>query len=151
MTATTETGRSATPWHLWVAGLVGVLWNGFGCYDYYMTNTAGDAYMKGMGMTDAQIAYMHGYPAWMMGVWAIGVWGGLLGALLLLLKRKWAFPAFAASLAAYVLSLVYTYAMSEGREVMGGAQMYVMNALILAGCLFFAWYSRLMAQRGVLR
>ena len=151
MTTTTGTGVGATPWHLWVVGIVGVLWNSFGCYDYYMTNTAGDAYLKSMGMTDPQIAYMHSYPAWMMGAWAIGVWGGLLGVVLLLLKRKWALPVFAASLAAYVLSLVYTYALSDGASVVGGAQMYVMNAVILAGCVFFVWYARLMAQRGVLR
>ena len=97
------------------------------------------------------IAYMHSYPAWMMGVWAIGVWGGLLGILLLLLRRKWALPVFVASLAAYVLSLVYTYGLSDGASVVGGSQMYIMNAVILAGCVFFVWYSRLMAQRGVLR
>jgi hypothetical protein len=150
MTATTETGGNSTPWHLWVVGIVGVLWNAFGCYDYYMTNTAGDAYMASMGMTQAQIAYMHTYPTWMMAIWAIGVWGGLLGAILLLVKRKWAFHVFAASLAAFVISLVYTYGMSDGAEVLGSTT-YMMNAVILAGCVFFVWYSRLMAQRGVLR
>jgi hypothetical protein len=150
MTATTETTGGSTPWHLWVVGIVGILWNGYGCYDYYMTNTAGDAYLKSMGMTDAAIAYMHSYPDWMVAVWAIGVWGALLGTLLLLLKRKWAFPVFAASLAAYVISLIYTYGMSDSSAVMNN-QMYIMNAVILAGCVFFAWYSRLMAQRGVLR
>jgi hypothetical protein len=149
MTATTETG-GATPWHLWVVGIVGALWNGFACYDYYMTNTAGDAYMASMGMTEAQIAFMHGYPSWMMGVWAIGVWGGLLGAILLLLKRKWAFHVFVASLAAFVVSLVYTYGLNNGTEVMGGPAVYGMQAVILVGCLFFVWYSQRMTKQGVL-
>lgn len=149
MTETTQTTGGSTPWHLWVAGLVGLLWNGFGCYDYYMSNTAGDAYLKGMGMTEPQMAYFHAMPPWTTAVWAIGVWGGLLGAILLLLKRKWAFPVFVASLAAYVVSLIYTYGMSDGAAVMGD-QMYVMNAVIFAGCAFFVWYSRRMAQRGVL-
>jgi hypothetical protein len=38
-------------------------------------------------------------PAWMTGVWAIGVWGALAGSVLLLLRSKWAVHVFAASLA----------------------------------------------------
>jgi hypothetical protein len=28
---------------------------------------------------------------------------------------------------------------------------WIMQAVILVGCLFFVWYSRMMAQRGLLR
>ncbi len=149
-TATNDSAGSATPWHLWVVGLIAVLWNGFAGYDYIMTNTEGDAYLRRMGMTEAQIAYMDQYPAWMTAVWAVGVWGAVLGAVLLLVRSRWAFPSFAASLIAFVISLVYAYGMSNGAEVMG-RQMMIMNVVILAGCLFFAWYSRLMTKRGVLR
>lgn len=33
--------RVATPWHLWVVGVVAVLWNAFGCWDYTMTHLKG--------------------------------------------------------------------------------------------------------------
>ena len=138
------------PWHLWVVGVLSLLWNGFGAYDYLMTNTQGDAYMRGMGMTEAQIAYYHSMPTWMTAVWAIGVWGATLGSLLLLLRRRWAFPVFVVSLIAYVLSLVYTYGMSDGADLIGPPMM-AMQGLILIACLFFVWYSRAMAKRGVLR
>ena len=150
--ATTDTRptRSAAPWHLWVVGFVSLLWNGYGAYDYLMSNLQGEAYYRQMGMTDAQIAYMNAYPAWMIGVWAIGVWGSVLGSVLLLLRMRWAFHAFAASLAALVVSLIYSYGLSNGAEVMG--QMgTVMSALILAACIFFTWYAWMMTKRGVLR
>lgn len=150
MTATTDAGPRATPWHFWVVVVVAALWNGFGAYDYIMSNTQGEAYFRQMGMTDAQISYMAGYPTWMMAVWAIGIWGSVLGVLLLILRRKWAFHAFAVSLAAIVVSLVYTYGMSNGAEVMGQVGM-IMQALITAACAFFAWYSRRMAAQGLLR
>ena len=38
-------GPSA-PWHLWVVGIVSLLWNAFGAYDFIMTNTQGEAYMR---------------------------------------------------------------------------------------------------------
>ena len=64
-----------TPWHLWVVGVVGILWNGFGAADFVMTMTMGEAWLRMMKMTEAQIAFMHTYPAWMYVVWFAGTWG----------------------------------------------------------------------------
>jgi hypothetical protein len=150
MTATAEAPRTSAPWHYWVVTVVAILWNAFAAYDYFMNKTGGDAYMKKAGMTDAQIAHMHAFPVWMTADWAIGVWGGLLGALLLLARTRYAFHVFVASLAAFVVMLVYTYVLSDGAKVMGQQGM-IFNMIILAGCLFFVWYSRLMTKRGVLR
>jgi hypothetical protein len=150
MTATTETPRASAPWHYWLVTVVAIVWNAFGAYDYFMSKTGGDAYMKKAGMSDAQIAHMHAYPIWMTADWAIGVWGGLLGALLLLARTRYAFHVFVASLAAFVVMLVYTYGLTDGAKVMGQQGM-IFNLVILAGCLFFVWYSRLMTKRGVLR
>ncbi|ACG77677.1 conserved hypothetical protein [Phenylobacterium zucineum HLK1] len=150
MTTTTMETSARTPWHLWVVGIVALLWNGFAGYDYVMTNLQGEAYMRQMGMTEPQIAHFNAMPTWMMAVWAIGVWGGVLGALLLLLRRKWALHAFVASLAAFIVSLVYTYGMTNGAEVMGQTVM-IMQGVILVSCLFFAWYAWRVTKQGLLR
>ena len=150
MTATADAPRAAAPWHLWVVGIVGVLWNGYACYDYFMTKTQGDAYLKSSGMTDVQIAHMHGYPMWMSADWAIGVWGGLLASLLLLARMRYAFHVFVLSLAAFLMMLVYTYGLTDGMKVMG-QQGLIFNLIILAGCLLFTWYAWTMTKRGVLR
>lgn len=146
----TDTMKAATPWHLWAVGVVGLLWNGYGCVDYTMTQLQGDAWLQSMKMTEAQIAYFNSMPAWMHGAWAIGVWGGLLGSMLLLLRMKWAFHLYVASLLGLVASLIYQYGMSNGMEV-GGTSSVVMYGVVLAACLFFIWYSRTMSGRGVLR
>ncbi len=138
-----------TPIHLWIVGALGMLWNGFGAFDYLMSNLEGETWYRQMGLTDAQIAYMNAFPAWMMIVWPIGVWGAVLGTILLLRRSRTAAPVFLVSLAAFLLSLVYTYALSDGGQVMGNAA--AMQLVVLAGCLFFAWYSRAMARKGVLR
>ena len=139
-----------TPWHLWVVGVPSLLWNGFGCYDYTMTNLRGEAHLRDFGFTDAQIAYFNGLPAWMTAAWAIGVWGGLLGSLLLLLRRKLAVPAFAVSLLAVVASLIHGFLLSDMAEVMG-TQASVMQVVIFVLAAFLLWYSSRMAKRGVLR
>lgn len=138
------------PWHLWLVGVVGLLWNGFGVYDYLMTVTQGEAYLRGMGMTDPQIAYFNAMPSWMTGVWAVGVWGALLGTVLLLLRSRWAVPAFRASIAALIVSLLYTYVLSDGLRVMG-SQVVVMNVVVTTAAALFLWYSSAMRARGVLK
>ncbi len=147
MTVQSENPR--TPWHLWVVGLVGVPWNGYGAYDYVMTQMGGEEFLRSYGMNDAQIAYFNAIPAWMTAVWAIGVWGGVLGTALLLLRRKWALHVFVGSFIAFLLSLVYTYLLSNGGEVMADGK--ILSAVITAGCIFFIGYAYAMAQRGVLR
>ncbi|MDB5474892.1 MAG: hypothetical protein JWP49_403 [Phenylobacterium sp.] len=150
MTATADTPRAGAPWHYWVVTVVALFWNAFGAYDYFMSKTQGDAYLRKAGMTDVQIAHMHAYPAWMTADWAVGVWGAFLGALLLLARTRYAVHVFVVSLAAFVVMLAYTYLLSDGAKAMGQQGM-IFNLVILAGCIFFAWYSWTMAKRGVLR
>ncbi len=143
-------GGARTPWHIWVVGVISLLWNSFGAFDYTMTQLQGDAYLQSMQMTEPQIAYMHAMPIWMTAAWAIGVWGALAGSVLLLLRNKLAAPVFAASLIAFLIGLVYSYGLTNGAEVYG-EQSYLMNGIILAGCLFFLWYAWTMRKAGVLR
>ena len=142
--------RAKTPWHFWVVVVLAVLWNGFGAYDYVMSNTVGETYFRQMGMTDPMIAYFDTFPAWAVAVWAIGVWGAVAGTILMALRSRWAFHAFVVSLLGLLVSLVYTHVLSEGGKL-AGQMGIVMNAVILAGCLFFVWYSRKMLTQGVLR
>jgi hypothetical protein len=142
-------GARRTPWHLWAVGALGLLWNAYGGFDYFMSKTRGDAYLQSVGMTPEQIAHLNAMPPWMTAVWAIGVWGALLGAVLLLARSRYAVPAFVASLAAYVLSLVYAYLIAP----MPGSTPALMafQLVILAGCVFFAWYAMRARSRGWLR
>ena len=150
-----------TPWHLWAVGVIAVLWNGFGGYDYTMSMTQGAAYMATAGMTPDQIAYYEAMPVWMTAIWAVGVWGGVLGSLLLLLRNRLAFPVFAVSFGAFLFSLLYTYGLSDGGKVMGfmmqdGVKVAwtVSNLcffLVAACCAFFTRYAWMMRKKGVLR
>jgi hypothetical protein len=77
------------------------------------------------------------------------VWGALLGTILLLLRKRLAVGVFIASCAAFVLSVIYGYFINPMPGA--GAAMLKMNAVILAGCLFFIWYAARMRKAGVLQ
>jgi hypothetical protein len=146
MTAATADAPRA-PWHLWVVGVVSVLWNGFGACDYIMSHT-GDAYLRSMGMNDSTVAAYHAMPMWMTVDWTVGVWGSVLGSVLLLLRMRWAFHAFVVSLAGLVISICYYHLTANGRLM---AVNPAISAMLTVICILFAAYSWAMARRGVLR
>jgi len=87
--------RAATPWHLWVVGVVTLLFNAMGIISYLSTKLGK---LEEMGMTPEQIAFMQAYPAWASAFWALGVWGAFAGSVLVLLRSNWAVAAMAVGL-----------------------------------------------------
>jgi hypothetical protein len=152
--ATLETAMENAPvravWHLWLVGIVAVLFNFIGVFDFVMTMAQGAKYQANAGMTPEQIAHYQTMPSWMTAVWAIGVFSALLASVLLLMRRRLAFPVFVLSLAAFLLSLLYTYVLTDGGAVMG-RPMAIMSAVIAGLLAFFGWYARSMTLRGTLR
>lgn len=140
-----------TPAHLWVVGVISLLWNSFGCVDYTMSKLDPVGYMQSVGMGDAEIAYMQAFPVWLTVFWAIGVWGSLIGSLLLLLRSARAVIAFALSLMGLAVSQIYQFADGTMPASMQSGAMMVMTVVIWASLLFFLWYARRMAAKGVLR
>jgi hypothetical protein len=139
-----------TPWHIWLIGVIAVLFNSIGVFDFVMSMAQGAEYQASAGMTPDQIAHYQAMPSWMTVVWAVGVFGAFLASILLLLRRKLALPVFVLSLTAFLISLLYTYVLTNGGAVMG-RQMAVTSAVIAGLLVFFSGYSRFMAVRGVLR
>lgn len=138
------------PWHLWLIGVIAVLFNAIGVFDFVMSLAQGAEYQASAGMTPEQIAHYQQMPGWMMVVWAVGVFGAFLASILLLLRMKVASPVFVVSLAAFLVSLFYTYVLTNGGAIMG-PQMAIVSAVIAGLLVFFSGYSRFMALRGVLR
>ncbi|GAA0639044.1 hypothetical protein [Brevundimonas lenta] len=141
----------STPWHLWLVGVVSLLWNGFGAFDFIQTTMRGEAYMRESGMTQAMIDYFNAMPAWMYGPWVLGVWGAVAGTLLLLLRNRFAVHAFALSLAGAVISLIYGQFINKMPALPPEmAMMQYMPYVIVVIAAFLAWYAWTMRKKGVL-
>ena len=93
----------AVPGWFWAVAVVAVLWEAFGCYIYLSQSLLPDAQREG------------GYAAmasWQWGVFAVAVWSGLIGALLLLLRSRWATALLLVSLLAAAVQ--YGVAAAQG-------------------------------------
>jgi hypothetical protein len=142
-------GRARTPMHLWILGVVALLWNGFGAFDYTMTQTRNMDYLK--MLTPEQQAFVFAFPAWSVAAWALGVWGGVVGAVLLLARKRAAAPVFLVSLVGAAVSHLYMFAFSDYFAVMGGGGAAILPAVIITGAILLYLYARNMANRGVLQ
>jgi hypothetical protein len=97
------------------------------------------------------LAYIDSFPVWAQSGWAFGVWGGLIGAILLLMRSRYAVWAFVLSLIGAVLGLGYQIANPGGPAAMHEGAGAVMPYIIIAIAAFLAWYSWNAQKKGVLR
>ena len=137
-----------TPIHLWIVGILALLWNAIGAFDYFATQTRMESYMS--KFTPEQLEYFYGFPAWMDAAWAIAVWGSLLGALALLMRKTWAVTLFGLAILGLLVSTVYNFVISNGAEMMG-SQGVIFTVIIWVIALLLFFYARAMASRKVLR
>ncbi|MCA0931898.1 hypothetical protein LCM02_05505 [Lutimonas saemankumensis] len=142
----TET-KSKSPKGFWIIGIVALLWNLMGVASYlqqaYMTDEALAA------LPTEQQALYENVPAWVTGAFALAVFGGLLGCILLLIKKKLATVVFIISLISVLAQMSYNFFMTNAVEVMGPMAIY-MPILVILISIFLVWYSKKMESQGVL-
>jgi hypothetical protein len=148
------TVQTRTPVHLWIVGIVSLLWNAFGAYDYLMTRTKGAPYIDSMMHTDqgsAIMAYIDSFPIWVSAAWGCGVWGGVAGSILLLMRSRHAVAAFAVSTIGAIFGLGWQILNPSGIAEMSETVNKVIPYVIIAVALGLFLYARALQQKGMLR
>ena len=136
------------PWHLWVIGIIGGLWSSMGVLSFMLTQMKVEAVMS--RFPPQQREYFESFPWWVVAFWAVGVFGGVIGCLLLLLKNRLAFHVLLASVIGTAVCNLGGLFLLGGMEVMrqtDGLGLTVFPVFIAA---FLASYARAMSKKGVL-
>jgi hypothetical protein len=143
-----------TPTHLWIVGILSLLWNCFGGYDYLMTKMRNMDYLAGMTPPGVDVntllAYVDGMPLYAQFGWGLGVWSALVGSILLLLRNRYAVWAFVLSLVGMALSFGYMFIgppMPGSEEA--GMMKYMPLLIVILGLAQFA-YARAVERKGLL-
>jgi len=137
------------PWHLWLVGILGLLWSLMGVVSFISTQMNVEAMMS--GFPPQQRAYFLSFPLWTDACWAISVFAGLTGCLLLLLKSRRAYPVLLASLIGAIAYSLGGLFLLGGMDVMretGGLGLSFVPIVVGA---ILALYARAMSRKGVLR
>lgn len=138
-----------TPAHLWIIGVISLIWNAGGAYDYLMTQMQNVAYLE--MLSDAQKAFLDAGPIWFEAAWAVGVWFSVLGSLFLLLRSRFAGSAFALSFVGLIVASVYSFGIADRSQLDMSLAQLGFTVAVYAVLIVLWIYARAMTRRGVLR
>lgn len=124
-------GKKSPPLWFWVIAVVALLW--------YLMDTS--AFFMRLFMTDDAIKAMpenqqHLYqniPPWVNVVFAGEVFGGMLGSIALLLRKKWALPLFVISILGVLAQTSNIWFLSDAISAMGAPAIVMPLVAIIIG------------------
>lgn len=134
-------------WSFWVIGAIALIWNVMGAMNYFMQM---DAEVLA-GYPESHRAIVVGRPAWATGAFAVAVFGGAFGCLLLLLRKSAANYMFIASLLGAIITMIH--AINVARVTisftLNDIALTIVSPLVVAALLL--WYSKLTERMGWIR
>ena len=148
MSGAQGTKTPGRPWHLWLIGIIGGLWSSMGVISFMLTQMKVEAVMS--RFPPQQREYFESFPLWAIAFWAIGVFGGVIGCLLLLLRKRHAFHVLLASAIGAIVCNLGGLFLLGGMEVMRETGALGLTVFPVVFAAFLAYYARAMSKKGVL-
>ncbi len=136
-----KASAAAPGWQYWAVAVIGFLWNCIGAYLYVLTKQEDPAIMAGVPL--AMQDYVANMPIWAHIGWSLGIWGSFAGSVLMLLRSRWAVPAFVVSLLGALVSFA--------GQARAGVLEPVQPVMILAVIALLLWFCRRSQRAGILR
>jgi len=134
-----EKANVGVHWSFWAIGAAGLIFNLLGCVNYISQMNAESV----ASMPEVYRAIVESRPAWGTAAFAIAVFGGSLGCLLLLLRKSFAVYVFALALVGVVVAQAPFLGMA-GFPI--GAWIGWLSQLVVVS--FLTWYSKRAQNKG---
>ncbi|WP_291865318.1 hypothetical protein [Maribacter sp.] len=126
------------PVWFWIVSAIALVWNiaGAGAYLQHAYMTMQDL----EALPQVEKFLYEPQPSWVTAAFAIAVWGGTLGCIALLLRKKWAKPVLLISLLGVLAQMAHSFFISNSFEVYGSGAviMPIMVLIISIALVFFA-------------
>ncbi len=134
-------------WSFWLIGAVALIWNVVGVINFFvqMNPDVLAAYRE------SERAIVEGRPAWATGAFAIAVFGGAVGCLLLLLRKSAAYYLFIASLLGVIVTMTHTVGIATSTIDFSPFEVSMMILMPLLVAAFLFWYSKRAQSKGWIR
>ena len=129
----------------WVISGIALFWNVLGVLAYLAQAFMSEETLQ--SLPEPEQAIYQDVPAWATAAFALAVWGGALGCLLLLLRKRWAKIVLIISLLGIVVQMIYNVFLSKSLEVYGPGGL-IMPVLVVFIGAFLVWYSRKVDTNG---
>lgn len=133
------------PIWFWIIAAIAVLWNAMGVMAFFAeVNQSAETLAA---MSEAHRNLYETRPSWVVVVFAIAVFGGVIGSILLLLRNKLATLLFTASLLGVIAQQFYSFVIARVQDVSAGNIM-IFPAIVFIIAVLLLWFSRSCAQKG---
>ena len=142
----TNDGKVKVPVWYWIVSVVALLWNLMGAMAYLS-----QAYMSDevkAALPAERMELMENMPAWATAAFAFAVWGGVLGCLGLLLRKKWAKPVLVVSLIGILIQMGYSFFMTNAVEVYGTVEGVIMPIILIVIGIGLVLFSKSALNKG---
>jgi len=136
-----ENEKTKIPTWFWVVSILILLWNIMGVLSFFEHTFISDEALAELPVNEREL--YGDYPLWVTIVFAIAVSGGILGAIGLVLRKKWSKTAFIISLLAIIPQMIHNVFFTSSIEVYGTVRAVTMPALVIVIGVFLVWFSML--------
>lgn len=140
---TTETKVNPPKW-FWVASVLALLWNLMGVFAYLAQAFISIEALEAMSQPER--ALYESQPSWVTAAFAIAVWAGLLGCILLLIRKKLAKMVFIISLLGVMAQATYNFFLSNTFEVFGASAMAMPIMIVVVSILLVLFSNKAISK-----
>lgn len=141
-------GVKKAPIWFWVVAILALLWNGIGVAAYFAQVTMSEQQFAALPQVEQQL--LAAQPFWYTAAFAIAVFAGLVGSLLMLMRKRLAVRMFLLSLLAVIVQFAGHFIVKGHAEYISSTQGWLMPSLILFIAIALAMFSRKMEKSGIL-
>lgn len=131
-------------WSFWAISVIALIWNAMGAMNLFMQM---DADMVAT-FPESHRAIIEGRPLWATGGFAIAVFAGALGGLLLLLRKSAAFYLFIISLIGVVVSMIHTINIASSVISFNIVEIIIMILMPAVVAAILIWYAKQATNKG---
>ena len=132
----------------WIISIVALVWNLMGVASYLMSVSMSPEALA--ALPEAERALYADIPVWATSAFAIAVFGGTLGCILLLMRKALAIPVFMVSLVGIVVQMIYGLFMS-GVVELRGVSAAIMPVVVIAVAVYLITFSNSAKKQGLIR
>ena len=133
----------------WIVSIIAVVWNLIGIFAFM-----GQAFVSSAMLAELpaeQAEFIRNTPQWFIGIFAIATVTGLIGSILLILRRKSATTLFFISVAGVLIQMGYSVFATEALQIYGIIQGLVMPLIVILIAFYLCFFSLRSSKQGYLK
>ncbi|RXG24106.1 hypothetical protein [Leeuwenhoekiella marinoflava] len=130
----------------WIISTIAVLWNLMGIFAFMGQAFVSSAMLAELPADQAEL--IRNTPQWLTGIFAIATVTGLLGSILLVLRRKSATTLFFISAVGVLIQMGYSFFATDALQVYGIVEGLVMPLIVILSAVYLYFFSVKSSKKG---